>query len=151
MDEYFPFLSFTKEGFDKFRGFLPFSRKKPNDNRSIAHSRRESNSIYFFVVDFDHSTLESIILSEISEQSSIGSAEFDEDFETGFISPSEIVGMCLASTRNIRCLELNDSSIESMLDFFGKKIDAELSSFRVANSNFSHSEKFGDSIEALSS
>ena len=79
---------------------------------------------------------------DISDQSSVDSANFDKDFETTFISPSDIVGRFLASIRNSQCLVRNDSSIEYMIDFLRKNIDAKLASFRAANSNFPHSENF---------
>ena len=91
------------------------------------------------------------MLSIISDQRSDDSIFFDEDFETNSIEPSDIVGKCLSSTSNSQFLVHNDSSIESLLYFFGKNIDSELSSVRVVNSNFPHFEKFGNSIEVSSS
>ena len=98
----------------------------------ILRSNGESvSSASSFEIDFDPSAFEAQMLSAISNQISIDSADFYEDFETAFIISSEILGRDYISASNNQCLFHNDSSIGSILDFLDKKLDAYLALFRV--------------------
>ena len=69
-------------------------------------------------------------MSTIFDKILIDSGDFDEYFETTFITPSEILGRDSVSIRNIKFRFRNDSSIEPLIDLVGNNIDAELASCR---------------------
>ena len=103
-----------------------------NNINPTAVSNGESNcSESSFEIDFDHSVFEAQIVSIPSNQRSIDRTDFDEYFETTFVTPSDIVGRDSVSVRNSQYLLHNYSLIGSVLYLLDKKIDAELYSFSI--------------------